>query len=190
MSILILLWLVFGVSHSLLAATYVRAYFEKLSNNKPHYFRLIYNLIALILLYLIVEKTIELNNPILNLNNYFLIKLIGIAFVLSGVYVLFGVAKQMDLNAFFGFKKEKITEGLITDGWYKIVRHPLYFGTFLLLLGILVLFSTFGALISFVFSQLYVVIGIEFEEKKLRRIFGDKYLDFSKDKKKFIPFIY
>jgi methanethiol S-methyltransferase len=190
MATLILLWLVFGISHSLLAATNVRAYFEKLSHNNPHYFRLLYNLIALILLYLIVEKTIELNTPILNLNNYFLIKLIGSALILSSFYVLFGVAKQMDLLAFFGFKKEEITEGLMTNGWYRIVRHPLYFGLFLLFLGVFCLIPTVGVAISVVFSKLYILIGIEFEEKKLRRVFGDKYLDFSKDKKKFIPFIY
>ncbi len=187
---LIILWLFFGISHSVLAATSIRAFFEKLSNNKPHYFRLMYNLIALILLYLIVEKTIELNNPILNLNNYFLIKLIGSVLILSGFYVLFGVAKQMDLLAFFGFKKEEITEGLMTDGWYKIVRHPLYFGLFLLFLGIFCLIPTVGVAVSLVFSKLYILIGIEFEERKLRRVFGDKYLDFSKGKKKFIPFIY
>jgi methanethiol S-methyltransferase len=190
MSILITLWLIFGFSHSLLAATNVRAFFEKLSNNKPYLFRLMYNLIALILLYLIIEKTIELNELIPIFSNYFLIKLIGIVLILSGFYVLFGVAKQMDLSAFFGFKNEEINGDLMTDGWYKIVRHPLYFGLFLLFLGIFCVFPTIGVAISVVFSKLYILIGIEFEEKKLRHIFGQNYIDFSKGKKKFIPFIY
>jgi methanethiol S-methyltransferase len=190
MAILIILWLIFGISHSLLAASNVRAFFEKLSPNKPHLYRLIYNAISLILLYLIAIKTIEFNELIPIFNDYFLIKLIGVVLILSSVYVLFGVAKQMDLKAFFGFKNEEITEGLMTDGWYKIVRHPLYFGLFLLFLGFFFVFPTVGIAISVAFSQLYVVIGIEFEERKLRRIFGQQYVDFSRGKKKFIPFIY
>ncbi len=187
---LIILWLIFGVSHSLLAATNIRAFFEKLTNNKPYLFRLVYNLIALIILFLIVEKTIKLNQLLPFFSDYFLIKLIGIALILSGIYVLFGVAKQMDLLSFFGFENEDITGELMTGGWYKIVRHPLYFGLFLLFLGILLLFPTVGVLISVVFSKLYILIGIEFEEQKLRRFFGQNYIDFCKGKKKFIPFIY
>ncbi len=190
MPILVILWLIFGVSHSLLASTKVRTFFEKLSNNKPYLFRLIYNVIALIILFLIVEKTMELNELIPFFSDYFIIKLMGIALILSGIYVLFGVAKQMDLLAFFGFKNEEINGDLMTDGWYKIVRHPLYFGLFLLFLGIFCVLPTIGIAISVVFSKLYILIGIEFEERKLKRVFGQNYAAFSKGKKKFIPFIY
>jgi methanethiol S-methyltransferase len=187
---LIILWLSFGISHSFLAATNVRAFFEKLTPNNPNYFRLIYNAISLFLLYLIVDKTIELDELMPLLNDYFLIKLIGGALVLCSVYVLFGVANQMNLLAFFGLKKEENREGLMTGGWYKIVRHPLYFGLILLFLGVFLVFPTWGVFISLVFSKLYILIGIEFEEKKLRRVFGQDYIDFSKGKKKYIPFVY
>jgi methanethiol S-methyltransferase len=190
MAILIILWLIFGVSHSLLASTKVRVFFEKLSNNKPHLFRLIYNAISLVLLYLIAIKTTELSELMPFFSHCFLIKIMGIALILGSVYVLFGVAKQMDLLAFFGFKNEEINDDLMTSGWYKIVRHPLYFGLFLLFLGVFCVFPTLGIAILAVFSQLYVVIGIEFEERKLRRIFGQQYVDFSRGKKKFIPFVY
>jgi methanethiol S-methyltransferase len=186
---LIFLWLIFGISHSFLAATNVRSFFEQLTPNKPNYYRLMYNLIALFLLFLIAVKTMEVNSELME-NNYFLIKLMGSALVLSSFYVLFGVAKQMDLMSFFGFKSEEMNGELMTGGWYTIVRHPLYFGLLVLFLGILLLFPTVGILISVAFSKLYIIVGIEFEEKKLRRIFGQKYIDFSVGKKKFIPFIY
>jgi methanethiol S-methyltransferase len=187
---LIILWLIFGISHSLLASTKVRAFFEQLTPNNPNYFRLIYNAISFVLLYLIVDKTIELNELIPILNDYFLIKIMGGALILSSVYVLYGVAKQMNLLAFFGFKKEDNTEGLMTGGWYTIVRHPLYFGLILLFLGVFFVFPTWSVFISLVFSKFYILIGIEFEEIKLRRVFGQDYMDFSKGKKKFIPFVY
>jgi methanethiol S-methyltransferase len=190
MAILIFLWLIFSVSHSLLAATKVRAFFEELSNHKPYLFRLVYNSLALIILFSIVEKTIELNKLIPFFIEYFLFRVIGIIAVLGSFYVLFGVAKQMDLMAFFGFKNEEMSGELMTDGWYRVVRHPLYFGLFLLFLGVFCVFPTLGIAVSVAFSQLYVVIGIEFEERKLRRIFGQQYVDFSIGKKKFIPFIY
>ncbi|MDZ7878951.1 MAG: isoprenylcysteine carboxylmethyltransferase family protein [Saprospiraceae bacterium] len=190
MSALIIFWLAFGISHSFLAATSVRIFFEKLAPNNPHYFRLIYNGISLVLVYLIVKKIIEWAELMPILKDYFLIKLIGGALILSGFYVLLGVAKQMNLSVFFGFAKEENKEGLMTDGWYKIVRHPLYFGLILLFLGVFCLFPTWGIFTSLVFSTLYILIGVEFEEKKLRRVFGQSYIDFSKGKKKFIPFVY
>lgn len=186
---LIILWLIFGLSHSLLAATKVRAFFEQLTPHKPHIFRLIYNGIALILLFLIVVKTFDINTQLM-LNHYLVIKLMGFLILLIGLFILFGVAKQMDLKAFLGFKSESVSGELITSGWYKIVRHPLYLGTLGIFIGVLLLLPTVGVLISVVFSQLYVMIGIEFEEKKLRRIFGLIYVDYSKGKKKFIPFVY
>ena len=189
MWLLILLWLIFGISHSLLASTKVRAFFEQLTPNKPHIFRLIYNGIALILLFLIVVKTFK-TNTYLVANNHLITKLMGFPILLMGLFILFGVAKQMDLKAFLGFKSESLSDELITSGWYKIVRHPLYLGTLSIFLGILLLVPTIGVLIAVVFSQLYVLIGIEFEEQKLRRVFGQAYIDYSKGKKKFIPFIY
>ena len=189
MWLLILLWLVFGISHSLLAATKVRAFFETLTPNKPHIFRLIYNGIALILLLLIVLKTFKTNTHLVS-NNYLIVQLMGFSMLLMGLFILFGVAKQMDLKAFLGFKSESLGGELMTGGWYKIVRHPLYLGTLSVIIGLLLLVPTVNVLISVVFSQLYVALGIEFEEQKLRRIFGQTYMDYSKGKKKFIPFIY
>jgi methanethiol S-methyltransferase len=185
MSTLIILWLSFGISHSFLAATQVRAFFEKSIN----YYRIIYNLISLFLLLLISIYSIDIHSHIL-LINHFLIKRIAALLVISGLFVLFGVAKQMDLYEFFGFGKEDNNGTLITSGWYKIVRHPLYFGLFLVFFGIFLTIPTMKMFISFIFSQLYIIIGIEFEEKKLRRVFGQDYIDFSIGKKKFIPFIY
>ena len=189
MWLLILLWLVFGISHSLLAMTKVRAFFEQLFSNKPHIFRLVYNGIALILLFLIVIKAFKTDTHLVS-NNYLITQLMGFLMLSMGLFVLFGVAKGMDLQAFLGFKSESLGGELMTGGWYKVVRHPLYLGTLGIFLGVLLLVPTIGVLISVVFSQLYVLIGIEFEEQKLRRIFGQTYIDYSKHKKKFIPFVY
>jgi methanethiol S-methyltransferase len=186
---LILLWLIFGVSHSLLASTKVRSFFEEISGGKPFIFRLFYNALSLFLLFLIIVQTLLMSIAVM-VKTHFMLQIMGIFGVITGLFILFGVARQMDLKAFLGFKNETSDGILMTGGWYKIVRHPLYFGIFVLFSGIYLLFPTPSFLISFVLSQLYVIIGIEFEEKKLRRIFGQEYTAFSKGKKKFIPFVY
>jgi methanethiol S-methyltransferase len=188
MWLLILFWLLFGISHSLLAATKVRAFFETFTPNKPHYFRLLYNLVALVLLYGIGFETF----PYLyeHTPDYVVLNLVSGLTACVSFLVLLDVVRQMDLKAFLGFKSEENNGQLMTRGWYKIVRHPLYFGLLLLGLAIFLNHSTPRTLVSLLFSQLYVVIGIEFEERKLRRVFGQAYLDYAKGKKKFIPFIY
>jgi methanethiol S-methyltransferase len=188
MWLLILLWLVFGISHSLLASTKVRAFFEALTPNKPYLFRLIYNFVALILLYYIGFETfpyIHETTP-----SYVVVTLASALMVYISFLVLLDVVRQMDVKAFLGFKSEENGGQLMTRGWYKVVRHPLYFGLLLIGLSIFLNHPTVRTFVSLLFSQLYVVIGIEFEEQKLRRVFGQAYSDYSKGKKKFIPFIY
>ncbi len=69
--------------------------------------------------------------------------------------------------------------------FYKIIRHPLYFG------GIVGLWATPDmSLTHLIFAMLltaYFIIGSVFEEKDLIRDFGDQYLNYKKSTGKFIP---
>jgi methanethiol S-methyltransferase len=109
---------------------------------------------------------------------------------LLGLLILALTFKRINILSFLGLSQNKESEGLITEGVYQIVRHPLYFGLFLVLMGCFFNVPTQSILFSVVMSIIYIVIGIEFEEKKLRRIFGEEYVKFALNKKKFIPFIY
>ena len=47
-----------------------------------------------------------------------------------------------------------------------------------------------AVLLSVVLSTIYIIISIEFEEKKLRQTYGRAYDDYAFKKKKFILLVY
>lgn len=80
---------------------------------------------------------------------------------------------------------------LITRGPYHVIRHPVYAGTLLLLLGYTL---SFGSIIgSIIMILILVPVGrsrMALEEKLLIQTFGDEYLNYMKRTKRLIPFIY
>jgi protein-S-isoprenylcysteine O-methyltransferase Ste14 len=62
---------------------------------------------------------------------------------------------------------------LATDGAYRFVRHPLYTGNILLVLGFALAGSHWwGVPVALFFFWFYYPTAIEYEDRKLRRLFG------------------
>ncbi len=189
MKILIVLWLIFFISHSLLAATGIKYFFEKKGKMSPPQYRLLFNAVAVLLLAVIVfqlqktpsETVFERSNFILG---------IGFGFIIASLWLLKKAFQDINLSSFLGFSAVSESSGLVTTGLYKIIRHPLYFGSTVLLAGIFLMMPTWTIAVSVGFSIVYIIIGIEFEERKLRQQFGSAYDDYALGKKKFLPFIY
>jgi protein-S-isoprenylcysteine O-methyltransferase Ste14 len=70
---------------------------------------------------------------------------------------------------------------LVTDGWFRLSRNPMYLG-FAMLLGGLALAA--GGTLTWLPPILFVVaadrIYIPFEERAMRRVFGDAYADYQR----------
>lgn len=65
---------------------------------------------------------------------------------------------------------------LKTDGVFRIVRHPLYFGWVLLVFGAPRMTGT--RFVFAVVSTLYLAIAVPFEERSLADVFGDAYAEY------------
>jgi protein-S-isoprenylcysteine O-methyltransferase Ste14 len=62
---------------------------------------------------------------------------------------------------------------LATDGAYRFVRHPLYTGNILLVTGFAIAGSRWwGVPLALLFFWFYYPTAIEYEDRKLRRLFG------------------
>ena len=80
---------------------------------------------------------------------------------------------------------------LITRGIYKYVRHPIYGGSIIGLIGFGLV--TQSILVSISIFVLYFKIlndRAKYEEKILADEFGDEYIEYMKNSKKLIPFVY
>jgi protein-S-isoprenylcysteine O-methyltransferase Ste14 len=105
------------------------------------------------------------------------------ALYLCTVIVVIGVAVRMWASGFI-LKNEQ----LATNGPYALVRHPLYSG------NILVVYAFAGAsgvwwtfVVATAFLLFYYPTAIEYEDRKLQKIFGDAWLAFGKNTPALVP---
>jgi protein-S-isoprenylcysteine O-methyltransferase Ste14 len=80
---------------------------------------------------------------------------------------------------------------LVRSGPYKWVRHPSYLGAFMAIVGAPVFLNAYWAVLVAVIAMsiaYYLRIGVE--EKMLSSYFGEQYLDYKKQTRRIIPFIW
>jgi protein-S-isoprenylcysteine O-methyltransferase Ste14 len=80
---------------------------------------------------------------------------------------------------------------LITDGYYKVIRHPVYTAVLMTFLGFGLFLNNWISL-AFAFLPVFValIIRMKTEEAALVENFGDEYRNYQKRTKRLIPFIY
>ena len=85
---------------------------------------------------------------------------------------------RMGTKAVFGTTRDK--PELITDGVFRIMRHPIYTGAIMFYLGaILITLSIVSAAFWLVIVAFYILIA-RYEEKILSEAFGEAYSDYKK----------
>jgi protein-S-isoprenylcysteine O-methyltransferase Ste14 len=118
------------------------------------------------------------------------ITLIGVFLIIIGGLITLISRIQLEKYA-SGVLMIQKDHKLITRGFYKYIRHPIYTGGLVQVLGLYLAFHsviiTIFALISF--SWLYNG-RIKYEEEILEKEFGEDYENYRKKSKKMIPFIY
>jgi protein-S-isoprenylcysteine O-methyltransferase Ste14 len=95
----------------------------------------------------------------------------SIGFAIGGVIALIGMLVRLYASGFIMKNKQ-----LATNGPYSIVRHPLYTGNLLLMIGFTFACGQWWALlVSAAFWWFYYPSAIEYEDRKLHGIFGDAW---------------
>lgn len=106
--------------------------------------------------------------------------------------ILVGVGLDVWAATFFkkaetSFKLRGKNTSLVTDGPFGFSRNPIYLGILAVLLGMAIFF---GTLISFLYPVLFFIsfqfIIIPMEEKRMEEIFGEKYLDYKHNTRRWI----
>ncbi|RCX16510.1 protein-S-isoprenylcysteine O-methyltransferase Ste14 [Anaerobacterium chartisolvens] len=123
--------------------------------------------------------------PRINFGTVFLKYLFGGIFILLGSLTIISAFRR--IGAIPSLKQKS---KIISSGAYSLVRHPIYSGTLIVFLGLIVLFEALIPLLYFPLSTVLYYILIRYEEKELIKEYGDEYIEYSKKvKKKIIPFI-
>lgn len=108
---------------------------------------------------------------------------------LTAVVLLIVGVLQTDTLSFVGlrqlFEGEKRQSQLVTGGLYRWVRHPLYTAG-LLFIWLTPVMSQ-NSLVVIIAATIYIIVGAFFEERKLRREFGQEYEEYRSKTPMLIP---
>ena len=187
--ILILLWILYFTIHSIFASKLMKDLFNRFFPALNKYYRIIYVVFATIGLLLIImyQSTI----PQLNLYKPdTLITFLGFGMASVGLIIIKESFLHYDAKEFLGFKQingDLNEQGLIRQGILEYIRHPLYSGSMLLLIGYLIFAPNIMNLLTVTCMILYFIIGSRLEEKRMIRTFGDDYLRYKQEVPPFIP---
>jgi protein-S-isoprenylcysteine O-methyltransferase Ste14 len=186
--ILILAIAIWGIVHSILAASGVKDFFRRVFGaGFMKFYRLGYNVFAALsfipaayLMFLLPDKPLYAA-PM----PWSLIMFLG---QVAAATLLLVTLLQTDALTFAGIR-QLFTEGqpdkLVVGGFYRWMRHPLY--TFGLAFIWLTSAMTLNLFVVYLGLTIYIIVGAYFEERKLLREFGEAYAEYKKVTPMLIP---
>lgn len=196
-SIIILLFLLFALSHTILASNKVKFRIIEQVGTQIAYYRLFYNIISLLLFFVILQ--IAPRPDVIVYDLQFPYDLIMVGIQILSLFGLVWAVQKVDLKEFLGLSQvvryqkgnynvkdldEKIS--LRIEGAFSYSRHPVYFFC-IIFFGFRPTMDLFY-LIMFIFFVLYFYIGSFYEERKLVAKFGDEYRKYQSEVPRIFPF--
>ena len=182
-------WLLYGVIHSLFAANWMKQFFLNHTGKWYKYYRLTYTTLATVLLIPILWYQSTLPQKIL-FQQQAVTVFAGISLATFGIMIIKISFGQYDMKEFLGLQQAEGDQGvqpMTTRGMLSIVRHPLYAGSIMAILGYLIFAPTLANLVMAICLIAYFIVGIYFEEKKLVLEFGEQYLKYKEQIPALIP---
>jgi protein-S-isoprenylcysteine O-methyltransferase Ste14 len=190
--IILLAVFVYGLLHSVLASLWAKAqarhWFGPVADR---WFRLLYNLLAVVLLLPVLLLPVVLpDKQIYSLPYPW--RLLNYAGQAMAVVMLVIAVKQTGISTFAGLRQLFTSEDidpprLVTGGLYRYMRHPIY--TASLLFFWLTPTMTCNLLALYISLTVYILVGAYFEERKLLREFGEEYRVYKQRTPMLIPWI-
>ena len=113
---------------------------------------------------------------------------------IAGMLIAVGSARRLDVLDLAGVNQgfDRPTTrpaGLVSDGVYGLVRHPIYLGWLLIVWPAPVMTGT--RLVFAAVSTAYLVAAVPFEERGLRRLFGSEYDAYERRVRwRMVPWVY
>ncbi len=167
-------FLLFASIHSTLAIPSLKNRCSGQNSHLRRFYRLYYNLVSVVLFGWVMAAL--RNSAVI----YFVPgvwSLVLYSMQMIFLIILVVCASQTGVAAFIGISVETPdalkTPKLVTDGWYRLVRHPLYLFSMLFLLSNPVISVRW--LLLTLLSSVYFLVGAVVEERRLLQEFGDDY---------------
>jgi len=178
-SILIAGWFVYLALHSVLASLSVKAWMSRVMGPYYKYYRVLYVVIATIGLLLMLYLNASTPSEDL-INRHGLVRYLSLVFAAFGVIIFKVAFRSYRFSSFVGIKEEE-EKVFIRTGILASIRHPIYLATILLVIGFWLYSPNLTTLVSVLCILVYLPIGIWLEEKKLVKLFGERYIEYKRE---------
>ena len=137
-----------------------------------------------VLMWLVAGRPVPADLPILRMFLGVLVALAGLALSVWSIVYMKRVGKGNPFDA-MGHEVAPRTKHLMTDGPYKRSRNPMLSGTYLYYIGVLIALWNVWSLLVFAVIATVMMLQVRSEEKRLEADFGQEYLDYKKNVRRF-----
>jgi protein-S-isoprenylcysteine O-methyltransferase Ste14 len=179
--ILVGLWVLFGILHSLLAASWWKRLMHRQLGPQYKYYSFSYSVFAAVTIIAILVYQGYLQSQLVYVAPVWVKLLLCIPLV-AGLVIMGALIRKyfFSLSGISVFYKEQPSGELELSGLNRYVRHPLYFGTLLFLWSFFFIYPYVKNLLACLVLTLYTIWGARLEEKKLAAQFGETYVAYKK----------
>ncbi|MCB9188487.1 MAG: isoprenylcysteine carboxylmethyltransferase family protein [Flavobacteriales bacterium] len=172
--------------HSVLASNNVKRFLQSYIPSKSY--RLLFTLQSTAFLGILFFYYLQLSNTIIFESP----RNLGLIILIVGSFLLLVAARQYHFGEFIGTYQffhngNSPAHGLSKKGLNRLIRHPLYTATIILLIGLLFYQPYLKSAVLAIVSLLYIFIGTKLEETKLTQQFGEEYINYKKQVGMFLP---
>jgi methanethiol S-methyltransferase len=187
-----LIWSAYLALHSAMISVTVTTYLRAVLGDAFRFYRLFFNLVAIVALVPIVIYSRGVKGEVLFTWDGYLVVLKW-ALVAVGLLIFAAGSRHYDMLQFLGIRQIKAgtrhslinkSGALDTSGVLGLIRHPYYTATVLLFWASDLDTTT---LVINIVVTVYVVIGTLLEERKLRLEFGESYRRYQAGVSMFVP---
>lgn len=183
-TVLVIGWLIYFILHSGLAMPSLKQVAQRMLGTGYRYYRLGYSILSTAALLALLVANGAISSPY-----YFepqgLVRYISFVCTAFGVILIQVSFKEYKLRAFLGFIPE--VPVFRRSGILAWVRHPIYSGLILVVIGFFLFIPNQPTLISCAFMLGYLPLGMWLEERKLVADYGDAYRAYRKEVPALIP---
>lgn len=138
---------------------------------------------------------IQIIIPILKMTDHpekdLYLKLTGYLLIVLGFFISKSALKALG-NNWSGLIEFRIKKGqkLVTQGIYRIIRHPIYLAAILEVVGFELVANSWLSVIFLMVNSWFIYNHVLKEETQLEQKFGKEFIKYKEKTKRFVPFLF
>jgi protein-S-isoprenylcysteine O-methyltransferase Ste14 len=114
----------------------------------------------------------------------------GIVLYVTGFFLMAWALVRLGRNYQAGGSDPRVSDGMVMEGPYRLVRHPMYSAALGISLGLACLIQSLALFSVFSIYLVLIVFLIPAEEEGLRQAYGEPYVAYQQRVKRLVPLLF